>query len=143
MYRHISVRLSSYVICTNSYFLFMSLCSFLLDVLHISQLSSICYLVSATPHLWQFICCASISFLVCNVSLDPSHPILILNIYLISFILCLFVLIYSYALASYLSPPNSQNSIKVGNSFYIYVLSRAFLMISLFIAYLTILYHLL
>ena len=143
MYKHISVRLRSYVIWMNSCFLFIFLCSFLLDALYISQLSSICYLVSATPHLWQFIWCASISFLVCSVSLDPSHPILILNMYLISVILCLFVLIYSYALASYLSPPNSQNSINVGNSFYIYVLSRAFLMISLFIACLTIPYHLL
>ena len=127
----------------NSYYLFILLCSFRLGALYISQLSSMCYLVSATPHLWQLICWTSISFLVCSVSLDPSHPILILNIYFTSIILCLLVFMYSYALASYLSPPNSQNNNKVGNTFCVYVLSLAFLMISSFIACLTILFHLL
>ena len=141
LYKHISIILMSWVIQAYSYFLFISLSSFLLCLLYISQLSNMCCFASISPHLWQLIYCASINFLICNVSLDPSHPILILNIYLISLILCLFVLIYSCALTSYFSSPNSQNSFKVGNSFCIQVLLRAFLMISLLIYYLMIPCH--
>ena len=129
------------VILANSCVPAMFLSSFLLCLLYISQFSNMCYLVSSTPHLWQLICCKSISFLMCSVSLEPSHPILILNMYRISSILCLFVLMYTYVLGSYHYPPSSQKSFNVGNSFCVYVLLRAFLIISLFKAILTRPYH--
>ena len=100
-----------------------------------------CYLVSGIPHLWQFSSSAEISLRMNRVSLEPSQPILSLNIYLISFILCLLSLIYSYALTLYLSWPRVQKSFSVGNSFCIYVLFRAFLTISLLMFILTSFYH--
>ena len=102
-----------------------------------------CYLVSGVPHRWQFSSYACISFRMNNVSLDPSQPILSLKMYLISFILCLLSLIYSYVLILYLSWPRVQKSFSVGNSFCICVLSRAFLTISLLMFILTNFYHLL
>ena len=137
LYRQISVRLIFWVIPANSRVPVIVLTSFLLCLLYISQFSKMCARVSSTPHLWQFSCCSSISFLMCRVSLEPSHPILILNMYLISLTLCLFNLMYIYVLGWYFWPPNSQKSFSVGNSFYIYVLLRAFLIISLFSAFFT------
>ena len=137
LYRHISVKLIFWVILANSCVPVMILTNFLLCLLYISQFSKMWDRVSSTPHLWQFICCRSISFLMCSVSLEPSHPILILNMYLISLTLCLFVLMYTYVLGSYSWPPNSQKSFNVGNSFCICVLFRAFLIISLFSAFFT------
>ena len=115
--------------------------SFRLHYPYITQFSKMCCLVSWIPHLWQLICSGVISFLVTNVSLDPSQPILILNMYRISFTLCLFIFIYSYALTLYFLSPSSQNSFSVGNSLSIYVLIRAPLTISWLIFVLTIFYH--
>ena len=97
-----------------------------------------CSLVSGVSHLWQFTCSGRNNFLISNVPLDPSHPILILNIYLISFILCLFNLMYFYAVTLYFLYPSSQNSFNVGNSLSICVRVCACLTMSLFILVLTI-----
>ena len=76
-----------------------------------------------------------------SVSLDPSQPILILNIQRISFTLCLFSFIYSYAFTLYFLSPSSQNSFSVGNSLSIYVRTRAPLTISQLMFVLTIFCH--
>ena len=115
--------------------------SFCLPYSYTKHSSKMCYLVSGVPHLWQLIESCCISFLITNVSLAPSHPILILNMYLISFTLCLFILIYSCAFTLYFLSPSCQNSFNVGNSFSIYVRVRAPFTISWLIFVLTILCH--
>ena len=124
-YRHICSNDSPSVTSWNTLDRCMLLMSFCLPWLYIIHSSIICYLVSGLPHLWQFIFSGYMSFLIANVSRDPSHPILILNMYLISFTLCLFNLMYSCAFTLYNLPPSSQNNFSVGNSLSIYVLVRA------------------
>ena len=115
--------------------------SLLLGCLYSSQSSIICFLVSIVPHQWHVNSSSVISFLMNSVSLLPSHPILSLKMYLISSIMYLFSLMYSYVLMAYLFPPSSQKSFSVGNSLLIIVLYLAFLIISWFRAFLTSWFH--
>ena len=140
-YRHICSNDNPSAVSWNFLDRCMILLSFCLPCSYITHPSIICYLVSGVPHLWQLILSGCMSFLITNVSLDPSQPILILNMYLISFTLCLFNLMYSYALTLYSLSPNSQNNFSVGNSLSIYVLVRAPLTISQLMFVFTILYH--
>ena len=107
-----------------------------------SHYSMICYLDSKVPHQWQFICSYVISFRSLRVSLLPSHPMRILNMYLISLIICLFSLKYFWAFIQYSFLPNSQNSLRVGNSFSTIVLYLACYRMFLFICFFTIYFHL-
>ena len=122
------------------YFQLNFLISFLVDYIN-SHCSSMCCLLSIIPHQWQYISSWRIKFLVYNVSLLPSHPILILKIYLISLTQCLFSLMYSCVLTWYLFCPSSQKSLSIGNSFCIYVLCLALRRISLLMMLLTIYCH--
>ena len=115
-YKHICRSDNPSVTSWNTLERCMLFMSFYLPWLYIMHSSIICCLVSGLSHLWQFTFCGYISFLVTSVSRDPSQPILILNMYRISFTLCLFNLIYSYAFTLYDLPPSSQNSFNVGNS---------------------------
>ena len=115
-YRHICRSDSPSVTSWNTLERCMLLMSFYLPWSYITHSSIICYLVSGLSHLWQFIFYGYMSFLVTSVSRDPSQPILNLNIYRISFTLCLFNLMYSCAFTLYSLPPSSQNSFNVENS---------------------------
>ena len=78
-------------------------CCFLLSWYNSYRLSNpyslqspiICSLVSGTLQAWQFIYASSSRCLVVSVSLDPSHPVRSLKIYLISFTLCLLIFMYA------------------------------------------------
>ena len=98
-------------------------------------------LVSVIPHQWHSVCSCEINLRVCSISLLPSHPIRILKIYLISFIMWLFSLKYFWAFTWYSSPPSFQNSFSVGNSLLIIVLCLALLSIFLLICFLTSYFH--
>ena len=92
--------------------------------LYMTHDSIMCYLVSSTPHAWQLSCPSSKRCRRDSVSLEPSHPVLILKMYLISCTLCLLVLMYVYVVCLY-PIANSQNSFIVGNSLSVYVLFLA------------------
>ena len=98
-------------------------------------------LVSTVPHQWHSVCSWVINLRRCSVSLFPSHPILILKMYLISLIIWLFSLKYFYAFILYSLPPSSQNSFKVGNSLLMIVLCLACHRIFLLIWWLTNVFH--
>ena len=106
-----------------------------------SHCSSRWRLDSIIPQMWHRILSCVISLRMYSVSLLPSHPMRILKMYLISFIMWLFNLKYICAFILYSLPPNSQKSFKVGNSLFMIVLCFAFHNIFLLIYFFTIPFH--